>query len=80
MEIKELVPMSPDSFRSAMATRGWTAEMVALRWRMTKRRVQQIVADVDRPRYYDDAVGALPYLTKAAENGLGNDRGRNGGD
>jgi hypothetical protein len=62
VEVKELVPMSPDSFRNEMESRGWTPELLAQRWGMTKRRAQQIVADADRPRYYDDAVRGLPII------------------
>lgn len=62
VEVKELVPMSPDSFRAEMKSRGWTHEILGQRWGMTKRRVQQIAADADRPRYYDDAVRALPII------------------
>jgi hypothetical protein len=64
VEVKELVPMSPDALRAEMVSRGWTADLLGQRWGMTKRRVQQIVADADRPRYYDDAVRALPIIAK----------------
>ena len=64
MQIKELVPMPPDEFRAEMAKRGWDAEMLGIRWGMTKRRVQQITADSDRPRYYDDALMNLPIALK----------------
>lgn len=65
MQIKELIPMPPEKFRTELARRGWDAEMLRIRWGMTKRRVQQIIADEDRPRYYDDAILALPtVLTK----------------
>ncbi len=64
MEIKEIVPMSPESYRSELESRGWTADMLAKRWGLTKRRVQQLVADIDRGRYYDDAVKALPVVVK----------------
>jgi hypothetical protein len=62
VEVKELVPMSPDSFRAELESRGWTPELLGQRWRMTKRRAQQIAADADRPRYYDDAIKALPII------------------
>lgn len=62
MEIKLLPKKTPDGFRSTMASRGWTADMLAIRWGMTKRRVLQIVADTERPRYYDDAVDNLPVV------------------
>lgn len=37
--------------------------MLSERWGMTKRRVMQIIADADRPRYYDDAVRGLPMAS-----------------
>jgi len=37
--------------------------MLSERWGMTRRRVLQIIADADRPRYYDDAVKALPMAS-----------------
>ncbi|WP_292803527.1 hypothetical protein [Methylotenera sp.] len=64
MEIKEIIPMSPEAYRAELGSRGWTADMLAKRWGMTKRRVQQLVADVDRARYYDDAVKALPVVVR----------------
>lgn len=62
MEIKPLDIKTPQAFRATMESRGWTPDMLAIRWRMTKRRVQQIMADKDRPCYYDDAVDNLPVV------------------
>jgi hypothetical protein len=62
MNIKQLAVKTPDEFKQAMNSRGWEAEMLAIRWGMTKRRIQQIMADPDRPRYYDDAVDNLPVV------------------
>lgn len=62
MDVKELVPMNPEAFKNELDSRGWRADMLAQRWGMTKRRVQQIIADPDRPRYYDDAVKSLPVI------------------
>ena len=64
MKIKELIPMTPEAWRGELESKGWTADMLALRWGMSKRRVQQIAADDDRPRYYDDAVRALPVVAE----------------
>ena len=60
--VKQVVPMTPEAFKAEMAVRGWDALMLSQRWGMTKRRVQQIAADADRPRYYDDALRGLPTL------------------
>lgn len=62
VSVTEVVPMTPDEFRALMATRGWDALMLSQRWGMSKRRVQQIVADTDRPRYYDDGLRGLPEI------------------
>ncbi len=62
MDIKTLPVKSPDEFKAAMECRGWSPDMLAIRWNMTKRRVRQIIADTDRPRYYDDAVDNLPIV------------------
>jgi len=64
VEIKEIVPIPPNSYRTEMESRGWTPDMLAKRWGMSKRRVHQIVADDDRPRYYDDAIRALPVVVR----------------
>lgn len=64
MKVKELIPMSPEAFKAEMESRGWSYDLLALRWGLSKRRAQQIVADGDRPRYYDDAVRALPVILK----------------
>jgi hypothetical protein len=62
MDIRPLAIKTPDDFKQAMDSRGWKAEMLAIRWCMTKRRIQQIMADPNRPRYYDDAVDNLPIV------------------
>lgn len=64
MPVKELVPMMPEAFRVELDSRGWTPQMLSERWGMTRRRIMQIIADVDRPRYYDDAVRGLPYVAE----------------
>lgn len=64
MNIELLAVKNPAEFRQAMESRGWAPEMLAIRWGMTKRRVQQIMADKDRPRYYDDAVENLPIFIR----------------
>lgn len=62
MTIHELIPMSPDAFKAELKARGWTPELLSIRWGMTKRRVQQIIADESRPAYYDDAIRGLPIV------------------
>lgn len=62
MDIKLLPVKTPDEFLATMNGRGWSSAMLAIRWGMTERRVRQIIADVARPRYYDDAVDNLPIV------------------
>lgn len=59
-----LTPMTPEAFRAELKSRGWTAKRVAERWGMSERRAYQLIADADRPRYYDDAVRGLPLAQK----------------
>lgn len=64
LEVQPLVPMSSEAFKAEIKGRGWDPELLGLRWKMTKRRVHQIIADEDRPRYYDDAIKALPTIIR----------------
>lgn len=64
MSIELLPTKTPDEFRNVMEGRGWTPDMLAVRWGMTKRRIHQIAADTSRPRYYDDAVENLPIIMR----------------
>ncbi len=64
LEIRKIEPMSCEAFANELESKGWTAELLGKRWGVTKRRIQQIIADTDRPRYYDDAVKSLPILIK----------------
>lgn len=61
-EIGILPTKTPSEFKQTMAARGWTPDMLAVRWGMSRRRIHQIVADCARPRYYDDAVDNLPIV------------------
>ncbi|MDN4500123.1 hypothetical protein QYE73_22810 [Pseudomonas mosselii] len=54
--------MTPDEFKALMDSRGWDALLLSQRWGVSKRRVQQIIADTDRPRYYDDGLRGLPEI------------------
>lgn len=64
--VPEMVPMTSDQLKAELAVRGWTAETLALRWGITRRRAQQILSykDGERPCYYDDAIRGLPLLKK----------------
>ncbi|MBX6653882.1 hypothetical protein ISF12_11570 [Pseudomonas aeruginosa] len=60
-----LRPLTPDEYRAELSARGWDFNTLALYWEMTPRRVRQICADANRPRYYDDALRGLPAFTAA---------------
>lgn len=62
--MEKLTPLTPEEFRKLLSDKGWSPDMLAIRWGMSKRRIQQIAADADRPRYYDDAIGNLPTIVK----------------
>lgn len=66
-DVEELVAITPDEFKTALLGSGWDAERLAKRWGMSKRRVNQIIADADRPRYYDDAIRALSHDSHGAQ-------------
>lgn len=67
--VEELVAITPDEFKTALLSAGWDAERLAKRWGLSKRRVNQIIADADRPRYYDDAIRALSYEFQGSQKG-----------
>jgi len=60
--MEELKPLTPEEFRRVLEDKGWSPDLLAARWGLTKRRIQQIAADEDRPRYYDDALTGLPII------------------
>lgn len=62
--MEELTPLTPAEFKKILSDKGWETDMLAIRWGMSKRRVQQIIADADRPRYYDDAIANLPIIVR----------------
>lgn len=64
MRIEEhpLRRMTPDEFKVLVRGKGWTYRALAVRWALSETRVSQIARDAERPRYYDDAVRALPDL------------------
>lgn len=67
MTIEMLDPLPPEEFRRQLESRGWTAKLLGMRWGVSARRVQQIIADADRPRYYDDAINNLPKVSRDGE-------------
>lgn len=64
MAVKPLVPISPEAFRKEMEDKGWTPAMLGVRWGLKTRRIYQIIADEERPPYYDEALHNLPIIEK----------------
>lgn len=52
--------LAPEAFKAALLARGWNSEKLAVRWELTRRRLDQLISDPDRPRYYEDALRGLP--------------------
>lgn len=65
LEVLPLAPSTPDAYQKAMLLKGWSSKMLGERWGLTKRRIDQIIADSDRPRYYEDAISGLPMIEGA---------------
>lgn len=64
MVIRELSPIPPDDFKAILDEKGWSPSLLARRWGLSERRVRQIIADPNRPRYLNDALGNLPLIIK----------------
>lgn len=61
-EVKPLSPQVSTLYLDTLTRKGWTTRQLAIRWALTKRRIDQIIADEDRPRYYEDALAGLPPI------------------
>ena len=61
-------PLIPDAFRALMAEKNWTTEHLGARWLLGVRRVQQIVVDPYRSRYFDDALRGAPAWSGLQES------------
>lgn len=55
-------PMKPDEMKRLLQSKGWKIGELAVRWKISRVRVSQIVNDEQRPLYYDDAIRGLPSL------------------
>lgn len=62
MKIEAIIPMSSACYKGEMSKRGWDSVMLAKRWGLSTRRINQIILDQERPGHYDDAVMALPFI------------------
>lgn len=52
--------LSREETDALIASKGWTAETLGLRWELSMRRVHQIFADPERGMHFDDALRGLP--------------------
>jgi plasmid maintenance system antidote protein VapI len=64
VEVLPLAPSSQEDYIAAFSRKGWTSQMLAQRWGLTRRRVDQIFANSHRPSYYDDAITGLPQILR----------------
>ncbi|MHD0644486.1 hypothetical protein ACYPKM_02465 [Pseudomonas aeruginosa] len=53
----------PEEFIALWQAKNWTDELLAIRWKVKLRRIEQIAEDPLRSIYYDDALRSLPVLT-----------------
>lgn len=71
-EIKDeqlcLERMSSQEFKGMLIGKGWQVNEVASRWGLKRVRMSQILADEDRPLYYDEALRALPVRIQTQKN------------
>ena len=52
--------LDPAQIKAILKQKGWKAKEVACRWEISERRMSQIVTDIHRNPYYDDAIRGLP--------------------
>lgn len=60
--------LAPEAFKAALKERGWTSGLLSKRWDLTRRRLDQLIGDPDRPRYFEDALHGLPVRKWARVN------------
>ncbi len=59
MTEQTLQVMTPEQFKSLVKSKGWLLKEVAERWGIKQRQMSNIVQDVNRNLYYDDAIRGL---------------------
>lgn len=57
--------LPPDGFRALIKARGWRLADTARRWGITDTHLSRLIADRERPSYWDDAARGLPRITRA---------------
>ena len=59
MTEQTLQAMTPEQFKLLVKSKGWLLKEVAERWGIQQRQMSNIVQDVNRNLYYDDAIRGL---------------------
>ncbi len=54
--------MSPCDMKALISSSPWSEVALAARWRLSPRRIRQIISDANRPIYYDDAISYVLLL------------------
>jgi hypothetical protein len=57
--------VSPVDFKTALSTRGWSHANVAWRWGITPAHLSRLIANPNRPHYWNDAANGLPRLCRS---------------
>ncbi len=52
-----MISVSHSDIKEALQSSDWAVGDLAVRWGLSTRRVRQIIADIDPPAYYGDAIG-----------------------
>lgn len=62
LTVLPLAPSTSGAFAKSLMKKGWSSKLLSERWGLTKRRIDQIIANGNRPAYYDDAISGLPVI------------------
>jgi hypothetical protein len=57
-------PIPAGDFKRALYTRGWTMRELAERWDITPEYMRRLAGDLERPRWFDDALKGIPRKGK----------------
>lgn len=53
-------PLCAEVFRARLQDKGWPAEMLAFRWRLSPEQLAEMISNPDRGEFWDDACRGLP--------------------
>jgi len=66
--------LKPHEFKAMLRNRGWSMANAAWRWQVSPAHLSRLVADQNRPVYWDDAANGLPTLGRVAALGIRRER------